>query len=199
LFLVSISGRAYPHYYLTLLPSLAIFSGIAFWGISNLILKVSKRNIPMIFFTIIAIGIVLLSGSFKSYRENIGELRNVKDSNNLVQIIQNSSSPNDTILLWGAESAYNFYAQRVSPSKYVYQYPLYTNGYVTQQMIEGFIDDIIQNRPALIIDTKNELTPFLAFPLESEKINSGIQYLKSHYILKGDIGNWTIYEFVKDP
>jgi hypothetical protein len=54
--------------------------------------------------------------------------------------------------MWGAETAYNYLSGRPSPSRYVYQYPLYACGYATPEMAATLRADIERARP-LIIDT----------------------------------------------
>lgn len=199
LLLVNTSGRAYEHYYIPMLPTLAIFSGLAFYEIFKIVKEKTKGVITINFYTIYLMAIILIS-SFRFYEKKIQFYSNTEyEYSNVVQIIQKMSSEDEAVLMWGAEAAYNFSAQRVSPSKFVYQYPLYTNGFVTQQMIEQFINDVIHNRPSLIIDTKNEFTPFLEFPLDSEEIEKGVSYLKMHYVMKEEIGGWTVYQYIKNP
>ena len=70
-----------------------------------------------------------------------------------VEYITASTSNNDYVLVWGAEAGINFSSRRQSPTRFVYQYPLYTRGYQSVHMIEEFLDDIRTNEPALIVDT----------------------------------------------
>jgi hypothetical protein len=102
-------------------------------------------------------------------------------------------------LLWGAESTTNFAARRRSPSRFVYQYPLYTEGYADQQKIEEFLVAIVDNKPRLIIDSRNPLTPLYEFGITSPQIEESISYLRSHYHFREGIGTWTVYEYVEEP
>jgi hypothetical protein len=56
--------------------------------------------------------------------------------------------------MWGAESAYNYISGVPSPSKFVYQYPLYTCGYGTEDRIFELRSAIQAFRP-LIVDTSS--------------------------------------------
>jgi len=110
-----------------------------------------------------------------------------------ISYIESSTVPNDYVLLWGAESSINFSAQRRSPTRFFYQYPLYEKGYVDEKMIEEYLDDIIKNRPRLIIDTKNPQTPIFDFPIHSQAINTKIAYLQSHYCLSKNLDSWIVF------
>ncbi|MEM3486120.1 MAG: hypothetical protein QXI12_10920 [Candidatus Methanomethyliaceae archaeon] len=103
------------------------------------------------------------------------------------------------MLLWGAEAGINFTTKRRSPSRFVYQYPLYMKGYVNEQMINEFLDDIIEKRPRLIIDTHNPKTPLFDFPIQTNAVASKIKQAKEHYQFKVEINGWTIYEWVNIP
>ncbi len=64
------------------------------------------------------------------------------------------------LLMWGAEASVNYATKIKSPTRYVYQYPLYTCGYYTKEMINEFLDDIRDKKP-MIVDTSstNEFIP----------------------------------------
>lgn len=199
MFLFNFSGRGNPHYCMTLLPSLAIFSGIMLWLISKSINTLVKFNTPTILLTVIAILAILKSGSYWSYRTAVLEIHGFKGYKSVVRFVETSSLPNDTVLFWGAESAYNYYCQRASPSKYVYLYPLYTDGYVTKEMIEGFLDEIIQNHPKYIVDTKRvKEIPFFEFILQSEEIDNKVMFLKTQYVLEKQVNKWDIYKYISN-
>jgi hypothetical protein len=71
----------------------------------------------------------------------------------VVEYIKRFTKPDDTVLIWGAEPSVNFLAHRRSPSKYFFQYPLYTKGYQRTELVKDFLSDLTANVPALIIDT----------------------------------------------
>ncbi len=196
--LVSTSGRAYDHYYISMLPTLSIFSGLAFSEIYELIKEKTRGKIPIRLFAIIMIFIFSL-GTSGSYKAHIEKIMMVSEDKKIVQMIMNSTSESDSILMWGAESDINFETRRASPSKFVYQYPLYMNGFTDKQLIENFLTEIIQNRPALIIDTKNVEAPFLSFTIKTENIDNSVNYLKTHYNIKSQINGWDVYEYVDYP
>ena len=197
LILVSASGRTYPHYYLTLLPCLALFSAIPFWFLYS---HIPKRKISISARYILSTNIffIFLLISLGAYKTTVIGYRNIGNEA-AINYIKSSTTPDSYVLLWGAESDVNFFTQRRCPSRFVYQYPLYTQGYVDEQMIEEFLQDTIRIRPAVIIDTKNPTTPLYDFPIHTKAINANIAYLKSHYLAAGEVGGWTVYEYIGNP
>lgn len=195
LILVSTSGRTYPHYYIAMLPILSLFAGVVFWVFYSKLSGFKKKY--QAYFFIIIMSILLWKPCYSYYNEIIPYKPTMDDQ--IINYVKNSTTPDESVLFWGAESSINYLTQRKSPSRFVYQYPLYTKGYTDAEMIEEFLNDIIQNRPQLIIDTKNPKTPLFDFPIHTTTIDNSIKYIKAHYRMKGDIGSWSIYELINNP
>ncbi|HVY54653.1 MAG TPA: hypothetical protein VHC46_02760, partial [Thermodesulfobacteriota bacterium] len=120
------------------------------------------------------------------------------------------------LLMWGAEASYNFFTKMRSPTRYVYQYPLYTCGYHTDEKIQEFLDDIARTHP-LIVDTSatNEDIPPIdnnerskwkdtAYPewktagcILHPKMEEVFDYINSRYKLVGymEKNKWKIYKY----
>ncbi len=197
LLLIGMSGKAYKHYYMALLPIFSIFAGLAFWFLLARISDLPAGKKAAVFLTTAAI-ILLLFAPAVDYYHLVKTYKNPSDVL-ISERIQEITGENDSVLIYGAESATNFTARRRSPTRFVYQYPLYTEGYADQQKIEEFLGDVIANEPRLIIDSRNPLTPLYQFGISSPMIEESISYLRSHYQFREGIGNWTIYEFVENP
>jgi 4-amino-4-deoxy-L-arabinose transferase-like glycosyltransferase len=197
LILVGMSGKAYKHYYMALLPIFSIFASLAFWFILARLSDLPAGKKAGIFFTIAAIILLLFSPAVDYYRLT-KTYKNPSDTL-VAERIQEVTEEGDSVLLWGAETVTNFTARRRSPSRFVYQYPLYTEGYADQQKIEDFFADIVKDKPRLIIDSRNPLTPLYQFGITSPQIEESINYLRSHYHFREGVGTWTIYEYVEVP
>ena len=115
----------------------------------------------------------------------------------LASRIADATTSDDSVLIWGAESITNFESQRRSPTRFVYQYPLYTEGYADERLIEEFLEEIIKNKPRLIIDSRNPLTPLYNFGITSPQIEESINTLRTHYQFREGFETWTIYEYVE--
>lgn len=216
LLFVSVSGKTYPHYFMTLLPIFSIFSSLVFWllfiGISKIEKTINSQQFNHlksgnILWTrvsysqlIIAICVILAFSllNIKSYIDLVRVYRKPRYAS-VLTYIDKSTNDNDQVLLWGAEATINYFSDLQSPSRFVYQYPLYTPGYTSKAMIEEFLSDIVQNKPALIINTKNSKTPFMEFNLTSINIEEDLRYIRSRYSQVETLGSWVVYEFVDKP
>lgn len=195
---VSISGRGYPHYYIALLPILSFFSGLAFWFFIKCISGKYATGRPQLLFTICILSIFSLSHA-RGYIDTVRRFRQVRHNSDLVAYIKKSTTDDDLVLFWGAEAGINFFSGRRSPSRFVYQYPLYQPGYTSEKMIEEFLDDLIQGKPSLIVDTQNPQTPFGDFEVTSDKIVEYWDRIISNYSKKETLGSWTVYEYEVKP
>ncbi len=197
LLLINSSGRDLGHYYMTLLPVLTIFTGFSMQVILSYL---SSREIPFSaqkMFTGIVVGVLLWSCS-GDYYDQVMAYRKVQDEE-AVQYIQSISSPDQSVLLWGSAASINFQAQRRSPTRFVYQAPLYIKEYADEKMVLEFLDEIIEQRPQFIVETYSPSTPMFQFPVVSEEIQTKVGYLKSHYQKAGHIDKWIVYEYREDP
>jgi len=196
--LTSISGRSYPHYYMTLLPVLAFFSGVVFWYFFSRISFLQKSRMTERIF-VVAILMVFLWEGYSGYRKQVFALRKVGNKA-AVEYILSTTKSEDYVLLWGADSGINFFTQRRSPTRFVYQYPLYKENYTNEQMVVEFLDDIIHYQPKLIIDTHNKKTPMYNFPVSSDEIREKITYIQEHYPPTGiELRGWAVYKYQENP
>jgi hypothetical protein len=77
-----------------------------------------------------------------------------------------NSRSDDTVFIWGAHTEVLFLANRLSPTRFIYQYgPLYTRGYATPSRVDELLADLARSRPVLILDAS--LESFVTPPLGS--------------------------------
>ena len=192
LLLVSISGNTYTHYYITMLPILALLSGITCWVIfaSQFLTQTSLKARYIL--TVGILGIFTWVTFYHQYKTISSQPIRLLP---VVSYIQSNTTSKDTVLLWGAESSVNFFSHRKSPSRFVYQYPLYTHGYADERLIVEFLNDLIEKKPKLLIDTHNPQTPLYDFPIQTHTIVHKVAYLRCHYHTVKNIRNWTVYKY----
>ena len=190
--LINLPGITYEHYFISILPVLALFSGFLFhvledWIAKSDALKYSK--IILIVFTIC----LLFFYSFRNYYKNSQNLR-TRPNETAIQYVIANSDKEDSILVWGAETMVNYFSQRESPTRFVYQYPLYKFGFASEERILEFLDDLILNKPKLILDSMDEDMPIFDFALKTPSINEKIEYLQSIYVITDQIQSWQVYQ-----
>ena len=193
LLLIAIPQKTYPHYFMTLLPVLALLTAYTVWMVTS---AISNWKLPGFVKVLAAAGILafFLSRSFDSYLNQLYIYRTLTKDETVVEYVKESTSPDDYVLLWGAEASVNYYTERRSPTRFVYQYPLQRDGYVNENLIVEFLDDVIQSRPKLIIDTDSSIHMY-EFPIRSDAIDEKTTYLLSHYCVARRIDSWTVYEY----
>lgn len=169
--LASASGRTYPHYYMTLLPIFAVLIAQLVSDFSNYFVTPEitflQRKIDLKLIWVFAFLIAIGLSSFREIFDPVVEAIRTNQSTTLLVVdrVRSMTTHDDYLLMWGAETSYNFLTERRAPSRFIYQYPLYTCGYVTDAMITEFLNDIARYKP-LIIDTSptNQYVP----PLNSD-------------------------------
>jgi hypothetical protein len=144
--------------------------------------------------------LVLLAqyGQVKNYSTYVSDLSNNNHAPLLAYIEQNTRA-GDQVLIIGAESVVNFLARREAPTRYVYQYPLALLG--SRPMFEEYFDQILENKPVLIIDTRGQprLEEKLYKPLQkrSRVVREGVKYLAENYQQVAQFGDWYVYRLAE--
>jgi hypothetical protein len=214
----SISGRAFIHYYIAWLPTMAVLvSFLAHALIRNSthypIGNAWKINSGYIWVVALLLSLGLMSSKTlldfrgRDYRNQMTAYHAVILET--VEYIRNSTSEDDYILVWGAETTVYYLAERESPTRFLYQYPLYVQyGYQSEELIEEFMHDLATHNPVLIIDTagmNNNVIPIDAElrqqrELSDEQLDGVFEHFASHYQLVETIdveqGQWHIYQHI---
>jgi hypothetical protein len=201
IFFITISGRSILHYYLTPLPVMAILAGTLTYTLPFLIAKstgVDSQPLQKWLPGIVLAGILLGQfGQIAYYPSYVRVLRD-NDYAPVIDYVANNTQVSDQVLLIGAESVVNFLARREAPTRYVYQYPLALLG--RRPMFEEYFNQILANKPVLIIDTRGRtrLDEKLYTPLQkrSQIVREGVQYLGANYQPVAQFDEWFVYRFV---
>lgn len=158
LLLVSVSGYGYQHYYVALFPAILLLLSFASWFV------VEQRYVAPTF-----LSVVLLLGSAHHYRaydvvpKTISRMTSDVGRGDLryhfADRIRQTSSPRDTVLVWGFQPLVHLAAERDSPSRYFYQFPLMMRGYTSGALIDGFLQDVRAKTPVAILDQRDRRLP----------------------------------------
>jgi hypothetical protein len=143
--------------------------------------------------------ILILLGQMVQIRNYPGYVEALRDNDyaQVIDYVAKNTQENDQVLLIGAESVVNFLARREAPTRYVYQYPLALLG--RRPMFEEYFNQILANKPTLIIDTRGQerLEEKLYTPLQkrSPVVRDGVKYLGENYQQVAQFGDWFVYRF----
>lgn len=127
------------------------------------------------------------------------------------EYVRRHTAPGDYVLVWGDYSqATNFFADRRSPTRFVFQPYLYDPGY-GDGLVRQFLVDLQTHPPAMIVDTSPSSGPFVERPsvaaVEAGWPKDGPRqfdaawgevgrYLRKNYALEEDLPfapHWMIY------
>jgi 4-amino-4-deoxy-L-arabinose transferase-like glycosyltransferase len=197
LIFAALPGRFEIHYYLSVLPVFSIFTALALCTVFRAIrfaeapvfLRLSTAGI--LFASLLSSAGTAILSRYHSYRTN--------DWSSVTEFIESNSAPGDSVLFWGAEAGMNFLTERRSPTKYIYQYPLYRRGFVQPEDVARFLHDLQGCPPVWIVDTKNPMTPFLDFPLVAPETAALRDWILLHYSRIQDVNGWTFYRWKGEP
>jgi hypothetical protein len=195
LYLASLGGRPRVPYFLSLLPVFAICGGI----LVHLAFESLVRDLPRL--VTAGLTVILFGGLWLTFHNDYNTISaGVADDDpqELVTYIQQNTTSDETVLMWGAETAYNFAARRRSPVRFVYQYPLYRSDYANKENVTEFLTNLEENPPRLIITTSGDSLSDIRFGFRDYQIGGQMQRIKSHYNEPIVLGNWLIYTRI-DP
>lgn len=205
-----LSGRFYPHYFLQVLPSLALLAGMGWLTLKN---RYWHRFHRITFISLTSASLLILlvmqfsfTYAWITFRLN----NNLSTAEQAAKFITANTNEEESIYVWGAETAVYFLSKRKSASRYTYLYPLLAQGYSSTHQVSELLRDIEIQRPRYIIDTHstNELIPPLkdkmplpeANLLYSEDNLDPVRLLVAHqYYSSITIGDWLIYERIDSP
>ena len=184
LFIADFSFRSYPHYYMLILPTsiilISLFIKVLLEGVRR-----EKENVSL--YVVIAFIFVFSIDSINYFPQIIVDSRDrFEFYSQSISFIKENTKIDDYVLIWGNEPSLNFISGRKSPLRYFYQYPLYFNGFMSNDEQQGVLRDIRQKAPKLIIDTHNVCTPLFFEDLKGKCSNSVSPI------------NHSLYDFIKN-
>ena len=215
----SISARPLVHYYIAWLPVLGLLSAIFAYSIPTLIRRVLSRNERIMrraatarLWPLILLMVMVFHVASRvvpaAYEVIVAPAWNPP----VVEYLSAATTSSDYVLIWGVGAGYNFLASRRSPTKYVYQWPLYQSDYVRESHIKGLLRDLEARPPRLIVDTsttfpvvppidpsrrlKWQRPQYQAYTLHPN-MDEVLAFIWSNYRYAGKINNdeWYIYAY----
>ncbi|MFH1541744.1 MAG: glycosyltransferase family 39 protein [bacterium] len=146
-------GHFYGHYFIQIIPVLVLLSAFT--------IAVHHKHQPTIPFLLAIVFLCyLMAGNLYPYysihNADVISLRKYPAeifpiTRNLAYGIQKNTKEDDYVFFWGAQPEVYFYAQRRSPSRFTYDYPLYGSGEFAKQARGELLRDLQSKFPQLII------------------------------------------------
>ncbi len=195
---MSLSGKSFTHYYLIILPSATILSGILVSGFLRLMRTRAARAAAWI--AILAAftptAFIPLVSTFQNYHvRQDAQIQIVSD------YVVSHTQPDDQVLVWGGEPVINFVSGRTRPNRFVFMSQLFLPGYASDALAAEMLRDLKANPPQLIVYTKQCLVPFMDYQENAcvpvlPSWDAVFDFVKQNYQPVVDLGpeHWDVYQ-----
>jgi hypothetical protein len=211
LVLASASGRQYPHYALTCLPSAAVLAAFVVKSLAEM-LRARPLVDPLRVPGPVGLAALLVAASVVPaevvLRDSILRAPLEATSQAAAEYVLRTTGPRDPVLVWGGAVEVNFVSGRPSPTRFPYQLPLFLPGYQSGALFDSLLRDLQEQPPALIVDATNTLpeVPSLTQAQRQQfrdsrrgrmlpEADAVFTYICTHYELADTVGplQWPVY------
>jgi hypothetical protein len=148
---ITLSGKDFSHYYISLFPALFLLLGGGLAAVAPVIGRASGAAV----LNCLLAGL-LIAGAFAPGLQIATFLSNPGSGDARAQTaayLKSATSPEDRILVWGWESLIYFLAERESPTRYAFQFPAYLESPYQPAVLSTLLADLQQQPPVYIADT----------------------------------------------
>lgn len=157
LVLANITGRSYEHYFIPLIPSVALLILLALpeirkWRSHPRRTWRRSAKAIQVYLAVLMIG-VPVGTTLARFKMADWDIAGPERRAELSLYVMQHTDLDEKVLVWGADTAINFQSERNSPTQYTYGYPLIVPEETTDDVIQEMVLDLETHRPALIIDT----------------------------------------------
>ncbi|MGB4613282.1 MAG: hypothetical protein WBH68_03105 [Erysipelotrichaceae bacterium] len=182
--MVSMSGMRYGHYGMVFVPMISYPLAI---GLEKLYEKINKKGVSIVTISLIIITLLLpnLTSLAKSIitpnrpKDDFG-LSNINTTQNISTLILKEAKIDDTLSVYGSYTRLHVQTKLISPSKYIYQYPI---GVVEPKILENYFKELDDNPPNWFV---------VSYGNNDEKVNEFIN--KHSYIEVENIDDNIVYK-----
>jgi hypothetical protein len=186
----------YGHYWIQILPGLAVITGLTFYSIVNLLQKsgVKSDKLNYAYVVIFAVCCLLHLNRLKDYYFNPNYervLRNVYGNNpfpetaKIADYINNNSQPEDQLVLIGSEPQLYFYTRKRCPSRHAYFSALVDNVAEAKDWQKEFIADVEKAKPRFVIFYNHPLSLLVQKDADQSVFEWYNKYVTENYNLIG--------------
>ncbi|HEX5387371.1 MAG TPA: glycosyltransferase family 39 protein [Gemmatimonadales bacterium] len=220
--LASVSGRAYAHYFATLLPPLALLSGYLVAEIAAALAPSVLRAAALVGALGAALAIPVALDLAVSLRADGLPRARAAQVAAVAGYVRRTTAPDARVLVWGHAADVLLLSDRRPASRFVYPLPLLTPRYADSALVASFLADLRASDPPVIIDATpnappgDDLVPSLgtwnpgwryppaatgsgstsrAWWHMTPALHAFYDYVSAHYVLADSIGpeRWAVY------
>lgn len=155
--LANVTDRGYAHYYVTPVPAavllvmlgLPTMSRYAARGGFGTRLAIAALHLGLVFGFVMVPIVASLVRFWMADWSFTGPERH----KSLATYVAENTDPDDTVLIWGVDTAINFQSERNSPTAYNHGYPLVVPDEESEENIRQMVKDLERRKPVMIVDT----------------------------------------------
>ena len=145
--LISMSGRMYNHYAMTLLPMLV-------YPLCVLLVYFNKIKLKDEFMTIIIVALITIFVAPTWSKLLFNSIVDIIDkeepyTNRTIEYVKANTDEDDKISVWGNSNVIYNFTNRSSVSKYSYQFSIKA---LSEKIEKEYFDDLRKNKPKIIVD-----------------------------------------------
>lgn len=163
-YLATASGKHHAHYFATCLPALAILLAelFSFLGRPTAASPRLIKTARVVLVVLVAAALWALQFDGLTQRYATARDPDAEQATRwCAEYLRTRTTPDQRSLVWGADSVILALAGRRSATRYVYQYPLITAGYRSDDVAAEFLADLERHPPAVIVDSGHRWFPTL--------------------------------------
>jgi hypothetical protein len=209
IFLSGLSGRNYPHYFITWLPWVAAASALLISRLAEPYAAWFKRLAAPALLAGLGLMALASMSALRAYSTAFTRLGSgqggAQRDEPLAAYVNENTEPGQTVYVWGGEAGINFLSRRDAPTAH-FSYAQLGPSPLTERLSREFYEDITAEPPALIVDQGGDFLP----PLTTEKpeqwlasrglyvtpyMQEFFDFVRTHYALRTSLAGVPIYAF----
>ncbi len=156
--LASLAGRNFPHYFLPLLPPLAILFGYAAHFLLSGATSPRERWMAWAWLGALLLPALVPGIVMTGKQLHVRTDRQVED---VAAYIEAHTLPTDPVMQWGITPGVYIASGRSAPSRFFHVNPLFFDGYNGTWHTQRLLSDLVSTPPLLIIDAKMARLPLV--------------------------------------
>ena len=151
-FLIVMPGNLYFHYAMTIIPIMFYPIAQFIFDLNNLIYKISKNKLLYYMLLLIVLGNLAHYSEtrIKTIQSNILIEKKYKEISSL---IKEKTDKDDLITVYGNMDYYYLLSDRMSASRYSYQFPI---GEIDKEIMDNYFQELVENKPKIIVWEKTD-------------------------------------------
>jgi hypothetical protein len=181
------------HYFILLLPAVALFAGVAINNISSVLHRqiTAVRFFPLLLLASCAVFLVFAQRDVFFLVSPIEASHTIYAGNafpetiKVAEYVRDHTNPSDTIAVAGSEPQIYFYSHRHSATGYIYTYPLMEPQKYARQMQSEMIHEIELAQPKYLISVTMSLSWLHSPRSENLIFEWSQQYISDNYLPVG--------------